>query len=297
MDWATTFGINPAQILGVGGDSYRGNNRAARKAYKYAKRYQPDITAANSYEGSRADIMGKLRAAKEGGLHPLFALGSSGAGGGSPAFDIPGQSETGSFRDAGVAIKGASKVDDASAKLINEQTKTEKVRRGLLESDLKNKVTGVGPGTESTEAIVKTMQEKGSLITKVSNDDVVSKTQGVTEIVPAEQFTTKEGDRSTHAADMSMRRKLFYTDKDWIFIPNVQELDSLMEEPMVALGIIAAMNPGLATKTILRILEGKGVYLDTMNKGSVNRTVSKGPFGLWRVKKKMPFQRKGRYPK
>lgn len=89
-----------AEILGgaFGGDSYGRQKRMLRKQYKYALRYQPQIT--------RADLLAKVGAAKEAGLHPLFALGAGGANT-SPAFSMPGQAKTGSF--AQDALRGVSR--------------------------------------------------------------------------------------------------------------------------------------------------------------------------------------------
>ena len=109
---------------------------------------------------------------------------------------------------------------------------------------------------DTTQSLV---AAQGPIVTKVDNSDVVDKNQGVIELVPAEQMTTKKGDKATHAADLAMTRNLVYNAKgDSIKIPNVQELDSLMEEPLTALVMIAALNPDKTMSELRGILSGKG---------------------------------------
>lgn len=86
----TLGGLNFASGA-LGGESNRQRRANMRKEYEYAARYQPGLTSNNA----SASITGAVHGARAAGLHPLFALGG-GTSGSAPAFNMPGQSETGS---------------------------------------------------------------------------------------------------------------------------------------------------------------------------------------------------------
>lgn len=89
------------------GSNYKAQNRATRKSYKYALRYQPGISDAMQAVDEKyrnRSIQGKVADAKAAGLHPLYALGASTPGGGSsPSFQIPGQSSKGGLQTEGLS--------------------------------------------------------------------------------------------------------------------------------------------------------------------------------------------------
>lgn len=103
---AATAGAGLLQSA-FGGSSYRSDNRASRKAYKYALRYQPGISDAMQAVDEKyrnRSIQGRVQDAKAAGLHPLFALGAAAPGGGSsPAFNMAGQTEKGDFKTEGLS--------------------------------------------------------------------------------------------------------------------------------------------------------------------------------------------------
>lgn len=70
---------------GVGyseGQSRNDVRKQLRTQYRHALQYQPAINRANT----TANFLGTVDAAREAGLHPLFALGGGASSGGAPAF-------------------------------------------------------------------------------------------------------------------------------------------------------------------------------------------------------------------
>lgn len=244
-----SLSVGPEGIsIGGGGISSRKAARNLRKQYEYRDRY--------AGRGIEAQVQGY----QEAGIHPLFGLGAS--AGQSPVFSMPGQAETGSHADVGIQI-----ASEAAKKEIEAATKNQELRNELLQIEIdKLKKTGGGNDIDP-QAILKQMQDQGSAIIKrkpVVATPVQPKpdpTEGVIELKPAEQLTNAPGEKQTLSADMSLRRRLFYRNDKFIWIPNVQELDALLEEPMTAAGLIAAMNPDLTFKQALTILQGQDLKL------------------------------------
>jgi hypothetical protein len=150
-----------ASAVDDGIDIYRYNKEPGRQrdlasdSYLLAKKYQPDI----NYLNANAGIRGAVAGARAAGLHPLFALGAGGAGGGSaPAFQISGQSPTGSHLDRGAAmarILQASRQDDlakqqkkmtqAEVDRLNSETEINRFRLQQMQDEAKNSVSRPNP--------------------------------------------------------------------------------------------------------------------------------------------------------
>jgi hypothetical protein len=150
-----------ASAVDDGIDIYRYNKEPGRQrdlvsdSYLLAKKYQPDI----NYLNANAGIRGAVAGARAAGLHPLFALGAGGAGGGSaPAFQISGQSSTGSHIDRGAAmarILQASRQDDlakqqnkmtqAEVDRLNSETEINRFRLQQMQDEAKNSASRPNP--------------------------------------------------------------------------------------------------------------------------------------------------------
>jgi hypothetical protein len=150
-----------ASAVDDGIDIYRYNKEPGRQrdlvsdSYLLAKKYQPDI----NYLNANAGIRGAVAGARASGLHPLFALGAGGAGGGSaPAFQISGQSPTGSHLDRGAAmarILQASRQDDlakqqkkmaqAEVDRLDSETEINRFRLQQMQDEAKNSASRPNP--------------------------------------------------------------------------------------------------------------------------------------------------------
>lgn len=251
--------------IGGGSSSVSKQSRLLRKEYEYRDRY--------AGRGIQAQVQGY----RDAGLHPLFAMGAGGSQ--APVFDMPGQAASGSHADLGIQIASeAAKAD------IEATTKNKELQNQLLQIEIDNlKRTGGGNDIDPRKAVdlaLGEMKEKGSVITHKVPPKVQS-TEGIVELKPAEQLTNAPGQKQTLAADMSIRRKLWYTNDKYIWIPNVQELDALLEEPLVSAGIIATMNPTLSIKDIREILSGQQLRV-----GQTEKNLKyEAPFGLFKIYK------------
>lgn len=127
------FGKSLGAIAGgILGDAFGGDTRArfhegdARKQYKLAEEF--------------TGFQARVNQAKAAGLHPLFAMGSS--GGSSPGFAIPGQSRQGSFAKKAIAEAG-TRMGSALAdktQLVNAQAALSAVE--LARHSLSNDTAG-----------------------------------------------------------------------------------------------------------------------------------------------------------
>lgn len=276
---AWNFGGTALGILGGAFGSGKGQNYGGNldKEYrKYAKWATPVMKA-------------KVNAAKAAGLHPLFALGASGAQ--SPGFSIQGQSGEGSFASKGLhqAAQGLmrqSRITEAK-ELVEAQAQASAMR--VAEAALSN---------DTNQGVVDLVKTQRPVITR-PYDSARPGGEGVIELTPAPQMTSKPGDPSTLAGTLQSRRTLQLPDGSSIFIPNVSELDSLMEEPLVAAGVVLAMNPDRSLAEITRAISGLEVKNKTSTKSLSGRHqyVKHDLWGLLKVMKEIPSTITGRYPK
>ncbi len=112
-----------SDIIGNVFGSGSGDNHTEYNYWK-ALEFQPRI--------ERANLLSRVQAMRDAGLHPAYAMGAS-AGGGSPAFSMSGQSPTGSFKDVGNSLykymqtrefaseKGLRKAELKNAELRNQR--------------------------------------------------------------------------------------------------------------------------------------------------------------------------------
>lgn len=120
----------------LGGSGYGRWKRQQRKLYKYQLRYQPGI--------ERANILAKVQAYKDAGLHPLAALGISSGGAGTPgvAPPIPGQSETGSAISEGIrtgmSVHAKKKQMAHAERVAGLQVDEQQLRNDWLKEQIRN---------------------------------------------------------------------------------------------------------------------------------------------------------------
>lgn len=257
---------------GSGGPSLRKRKRDQRELIQNSTKYSWAST---------------MEAARKHGIHPLAALGvmPSPSGG---SF-IPGQSPKGShLADAGNAVARGI-VGAANARrndeLLQAQIDLIKAQTRQITAQTPTDPNQPIPGQDVPIGTDITRQQRPVIVRKVDMDRDTS-SEGLVELKPAEQQTHSPGDKSTVASDMPYRRRLIYGAKgEFIYIPNVDELGDLMEEPLVAAGIIAAMNPGLTKKKALEILRGGGLKVTKPEKNPKRKVIFELPWGLFRITK------------
>lgn len=140
LGWAT-LGASVVGSFGGSGISEADARENSRDSYRHALTYQPAITQANAQAG----ITGLIDGATDRGLHPLYALGGGG-GGSAPAFQIPGQSPSGSHKDLGRALLDVSQMRDQKRR-TDSALKNDEITRQLTQlriDQIKNDV-GRGP--------------------------------------------------------------------------------------------------------------------------------------------------------
>lgn len=285
-----SLALGGANLLGSlsGGTSGRREKRSLRYQYQAQAKYQPDVISAN--------IQGAVDGAKKAGLHPLFALGGStpSAGGG---FSIPGQSESGSHSTQAV-MQLANTLMDMQIRRDNADLATAQAELAKMRALEKNLGADNTTSNAAVQSIADEAKNKGSAIVHKVDMKKDTSHQGLVEVKPAEQISHAVGDKSTNPADVSLKRKLWTSNNEFLYIPNVQELDSLMEEPLVALGAIAALNPNLTSAQIKRQLRGLGYKIPEVGNVTNKRILKyKDPFGLLKIYKDIPFKSRGRYAK
>ncbi len=261
-----------------GGVSSAKASKLRREALQTQWKYgEPMRQKANAYDWKKYGSMkAKVRDARKAGLHPLFALGNSGynppgtmASAQPGANFIPGQSTKGSFASDGLDSMASIVLDigrmNAMRDLVDSQAK--------LAAEAKA-AQSVQPDT--LQGVTDQMVSTGRPVVLTPVKEFSPGKSSAIALTPAEQFTTKKDNRSVHAADMAMKRKLWVTDDRFIWIPNVQELDSLMEEPLTAATIIAAMNPELTLNQVKQIMGGQGFQKAAKQKGRTKKWSSWG---------------------
>lgn len=240
-----------------GGNSTAKADKLHREYINTAWKYgEPKRQKANAHDWKKYGSMkAKVRDAKKAGLHPLFALGNSGYSPGAshtaaqaPNF-MPGQSAKGSFASAGLDSMASIVLDigrmNAARDLIDSQAELAASAKAAQ---------SIQPDT--VQGVTDQMVSTGRPVVLSPVEEFKPGKSSAIAVTPAEQFTTKRDDQSVHAADMAFRRRLWVTNDRYVWIPNVTELDSLMENPATAAGIIATMNPELTLNQVKQIMGG-----------------------------------------
>ncbi len=100
------------------------------------------------------DMRERVRAAREAGLHPLFAMGANTGLANSPNFNMPGQSATGSFKDIGMKWE-----TEAQKKRASAITRNSELRNQILEIEIAN-MKSSGGNNVNTDELVKDLNQK-----------------------------------------------------------------------------------------------------------------------------------------
>ncbi len=205
----------------------------------------------------------RVRDAKRAGLHPLFALGSSGyappatsSPGQSPKMaSLPGQSPQGGFDTSALTA------------LVQHFARTAEInaQANLIDSQRQNSAVAVAKNNISNDtagAVVDKMREQNPAIThKVIMDD--GGADDIIELKPDEQGTHIKGNRGVSPAFLVAKKKMYFGPQEdaWVWIPNVKDMDALLEEPLVIGIIIASMNVGLGLERTKKLLKRKGLQI------------------------------------
>lgn len=254
LGWASLAASVAGGLGGGGGMSSADIRKQSAMQYRHARTYGPEITQLNA----QAAMTGKYRAATDLGLHPLFAMGIGGGGGGSPGFNMPGQSPSGNHADVGAAIatlgerKRSLQRDARSASMLKSDLLDAKLRRTLtqLQIDKIKNTAGQGPNPHD--------------LTEFADKRNVSQAKkGLVEIVPVQINASTDGG-TTSAGIIPGWNNFKLADTLTIRAP-LTETDSLWESPGAWIPILADPQNRKAIKAYIEKVTGYKVPQLGMN--------------------------------
>lgn len=244
------IGAIGGSLLGKIGDSLFGKSQAEKNRE-------------SQEEFAKKGIRWRVADAKAAGLHPLAALGASGASF-TPSNVVSDFGGIG--QDIHRAVEATRTSEErAQARTAQEAALALQTRVGTAQANMydaqaalanaqAHKLTFVGPPMPSEAEL----SSGGNNLGGVRTDTPDRSPPGLWQVKPAEVQSGARGEPGLLAGPPNPSERIIDFRGQKIRIPNV-DLDSLMEEPLASVAILAALNPGLSRQLLDEFLKRTGI--------------------------------------